>query len=139
MSLEPRFVDLTLRGLRVAEKARLELESPTVGFVAHDAPLPIGTRLLVAGDDDFRVEARVVKVVEQEAGAASPPGMKLDWSVITVATPPPPVAAELAAAEEELAAAGDDVSGSESTPPAETPPSADGKRKRNRRKTSIGR
>lgn len=131
MSLETRFVDLTLRGLRIAQKARLNLESPSVGFLEHDAPLPIGTRVSVVGEGDFRVEARVVNVVEQEAGAKSPPGMRLDWTAVTAVTPPAPVAGEAEAAEEEVDA---------SSPPTEEGPApTDGRRKRGRKKTMIGR
>jgi hypothetical protein len=133
MSLEGRFVDLTCRGLRVAQKARLTPESESAGFVELEAPLPIGTRVQLTGDGDFRVEARVVKVVEQEAGAKSPPGMRLDWSVVTVVTPPPPVAEEIEAAEEDAEA---------STPAAsEGPAPTDGRRRRGRqaKKTMIGR
>jgi hypothetical protein len=137
MTTEARFVDLTCRGLRVAQKARLNLESPTVGFLEIEAPLPIGTRVQVTGEGDFTVDARVTKVVEQEAGAKSPPGMRIDWSppiAVTQVTPPAPVAAEVEAAEEDAES------------PAE-PPAAeggagptDGRRKRgSRKKTMIGR
>jgi hypothetical protein len=139
MTTEARFVDLTCRGLRVAQKARLSLESPTVGFLEIEAPLPIGTRVQVAGEGDFQVEARVTKVIEQEAGARSPPGMRIDWSppvAVTQVMPPPPVggAAELEAAEEEVEAPAE-------PPAAESGPApTDGRRKRgSRKKTIIGR
>jgi hypothetical protein len=132
MTQDARFVDLTCRGLRVAQKARLNLESGTVGFLEIEAPLPIGTRVQVTGEGDFHVDARVTKVVEQEAGAKSPPGMRLDWTppiTVTQVTPPPPIAAEAEAAEEEA------------EPPAtESSPPTDGRRRRGgRKKTTIGR
>jgi len=70
-------VDVSFRGLKVATQARLQESMPGVGFVEVDAPLPVGTRLVVSGEPP--IEVRVTGVVEQEAGAKSPPGMRLSW------------------------------------------------------------
>jgi hypothetical protein len=77
MAPDARFVDVTYRGLRVATRARLTESSPGVGFVEVEAPLPVGTTLKLAGDTT--ADARVTGVVEQEAGAKSPPGMRIVW------------------------------------------------------------
>lgn len=80
-----RVVDVTYRGLRVAKGVKLA-DGGEQGFLEVDAPLPVGTRVTVEGEGGFRVDARVVGVVEQ--GTA---GMRLDWA-------PPKVAVEPAAA-----------------------------------------
>lgn len=88
-----RLVDVTYRGLRVARGAKLlDAAGGEQGFVELEAPLPVGTRVTLVGEGDFRVDARVVGVVEQDGGgAASPggakatPGMRLDWAVPKVA------------------------------------------------------
>jgi hypothetical protein len=77
MSQESEFVDLTYRGLRVAHKAKLREEASAV-FVEHEAPLPVGSHVTVVRGAGER-EARVQSVIEQEAGAKSPPGMRLVW------------------------------------------------------------
>lgn len=69
-----RLVEVTYRGLPVARGAKLA-DSGEQGFLELDAPLPVGTRVTVTGDGDFRVEARVVGVVEHGAT-----GMRLDWA-----------------------------------------------------------
>lgn len=73
------FVDLTYRGLKVASRVRFVAEGAEGAFVEHEAPLPVGARVALVRDGKPVVEARVVGVVEQEAGAKSPPGMRLRW------------------------------------------------------------
>src|SRR5687768_3924143 len=77
MSQDSEFVDLTYRGLRIAHKAKLR-EDGEGSFVEHEAPLPVGTPLVVVRESGEKT-ARVIGVVEQEAGAKSPPGMRLVW------------------------------------------------------------
>jgi hypothetical protein len=74
------FVELRFRGLRLAEKARFE-ESPGGGFVEHEAPLPVGTSIALVFPEGEKV-ARVTGVVEQEANAVSPPGMRVAWDAV---------------------------------------------------------
>ncbi len=73
------FVDLTYRGLQVAQRARLLPDGPDGAFVEHEAPLPVGARVTLVRDGRPPTEARVVGVVELEAGAKSAPGMRLSW------------------------------------------------------------
>src|SRR5262245_37617737 len=71
-------VDVTYRGLKVAQGARLVPDGAGGGFVEHDLPLPVGSKVTIVRNGQS-MEARVVSVVEQEQGAKSPPGMKLSW------------------------------------------------------------
>src|SRR5262250_2807688 len=89
MAPDARFVDVTYRGLRVATRARLTESAPGTGFVEVEAPLPVGTSIKLAGD--ATEDARVTGVVEQEAGAKSPPGMRIVWG--EKAAPAKPAAA----------------------------------------------
>lgn len=159
MAPDARFVDVTYRGLRVATRARLTESAPGTGFVEVEAPLPVGTRIKLGGDTT--ADARVTGVVEQEAGAKSPPGMRIVWgekaapakpvAVPVAATVPvpvsvtEPVAAAAAAAaaatesESESASASESESDSvsESTTASSTdstPPGEPGGRRRRRRK-----
>ncbi len=121
---DTRFVDVSYRGLRVAQRAKLSESGPTAGFVEVEAPLPVGTHVSLAAEGGFAVEATVMQVVEQEAGAKSPPGMRVEWAAAIEAhekKEPAP------AAEAEADDAG------------EEPAPTDGKRKRRRQKTIIGR
>jgi hypothetical protein len=74
-------VDLTYRGLKVAQKAKFVPAGGDAAFVEHEQPLPVGSRVTVVREGKPPVEARVVGVVELEAGAKSPPGMRLSWGV----------------------------------------------------------
>jgi hypothetical protein len=88
------FVDVAYRGLKVAQKARWQESEDGKAFLEHEAPLPVGARLDVTDEGSTRV-AVVVGVVEQEAGAKSPPGMRLAWAdALAAAVPPPPAAPE---------------------------------------------
>jgi hypothetical protein len=75
-----RVVDVTYRGLRVARGAKLAQPGEgEQGFLEVDAPLPVGTRVTVVGEGGFRVEARVVGVVEQDPQKGAP-GMRLAFT-----------------------------------------------------------
>jgi hypothetical protein len=80
----------------VAHKAKL-LESEGGAFVEHEAPLPVGSPLAVIEEGKEERGARVVHVVEHEAGSG-PAGMRLVWDAnaslreaITVRVEKPPV------------------------------------------------
>jgi hypothetical protein len=120
MTADERFVDVTYRGLRAAAHARWTETGPATGFVEAEAPLPVGTMVQLSGD--VTLEARVTGVVEQEAGAKGPAGMRLSWGAPVPGVPDP--------GAPEPAAGGDDTSGAAS----------DGRRRRQRRtKTQTGR
>jgi hypothetical protein len=97
MAAEPRFVDVTYRGLKVATKAKVVESAPGVAFVELDAPLPVGTTVRLGGDK--ALDVRVTAIVEQEAGARSPPGMHIAWGAAL-----PSAAAEPGPAPETVAA-----------------------------------
>lgn len=71
------FVDVRFRGLRVAHKAKLT-EGEGGPFVEFEQPLPVGSPLSVVEEGKAERPARVVRVVEHEAGAG-PAGMRLTW------------------------------------------------------------
>jgi|SRR5215470_10853476 len=154
MAPDARFVDVTYRGLRVATRARLTESAPGTGFVEVEAPLPVGTQIKLSGDTTE--DARVTGVVEQEAGAKSPPGMRIVWG--EKAAPAKPVAVPeaegvaptetaavaepAAAAEPESAAESESESAAESESVSEsvtasasdsTPPGEPGRRRRRRK------
>jgi hypothetical protein len=162
MATEARFVDLTYRGLKVAARARLVETGKDAAFVEIEAPLPVGSRLMVGGD--VTSAARVVGVVEQESGAKSPPGMRLALGAAAAVVarpapaPPPPVPSPPPAPEPVIAVPAPAVVVSQEVIVAEPdsiPEPAEpghsggfspdegagpgGSRKRNRKKTQIGR
>jgi hypothetical protein len=71
------FVDVRFRGLRVAHKAKLT-EGDDGAFVEFEQPLPVGSPLSVVEEGKSERPARVIRVVEHEAGAG-PAGMRLTW------------------------------------------------------------
>jgi len=71
------FVDVRFRGLRVAHKAKLT-EGEGGVFVEFEQPLPVGSPLSVVEEGKAERPARVIRVVEHEAGAG-PAGMRLSW------------------------------------------------------------
>jgi hypothetical protein len=113
------FVDVTYRGLKVQEKAKL-VEDEAATFLESEVPLPVGTTLALVGEAGPPRAARVVAVVEHEAGAqGQPAGMRLLWGEAVVTPPvvipvpePPPPAPEPAAEPVEVSA---DVSGDSSS------------------------
>jgi hypothetical protein len=131
------FVDVAYRGLRVAQKARWQEGDDGQGFLEHEAPLPVGSRLALTLESGAR-EALVVGVVEQEAGAKSPPGMRLRWADVPAqATPTADEGGEVAEAEADAGSAGivveetgDEVSG---------PQTKSARKKRRGRKTQNGK
>ena len=74
MSADPEFIDVVYRGLRVAHKVKL-----VDGFIELETPLPVGTSISVECEGKPARAARVAHVVEHEAAAKSPPGMRLTW------------------------------------------------------------
>lgn len=92
------FVDVTYRGLEVVRKARFQPEADG-GFVELAAPLPVGATVTLLPETGEPRDARVVSVVEQEAGAKSPPGMRLRWRA-EEAAPAAPAAADATASTE---------------------------------------
>lgn len=97
MSQESEFVDVTYRGLKVAHKARFRDATSDGGFVELETPLPVGALVVVVRESATH-EARVLSVVEQEANAKSPPGMKLRWAKATAAANVAPAAGAAPAA-----------------------------------------
>lgn len=75
-------VDVTYRGLRMAEGARF-VGDDEGGFVEVEAPLPVGSQLTVCRESGDPREARVLGVVEQEASAKSPPGMRIAFTSVS--------------------------------------------------------
>jgi hypothetical protein len=123
------FVEVRYRGLRLAEKARFH-EVPGGGFVELEGPMPVGTPLLV-GFLDGEKSARVTAVVEQEASAKSPPGMKVAWDAV-----PAPIDATGDGDGGDDAANGD---GPEATQDSAQDPTQAGKKRRGKKKTPLGR
>jgi hypothetical protein len=125
------FVEVRYRGLRLAEKARFH-EAPDGGFVELEAPMPVGTSLaiVVGSGPDGEKPARVIGVVEQEAGAKSPPGVKVAWDAVP---------APIDAADSDGTEAPDEAAPGE--PPDPTQDASPGARKRrgNKKKTLLGR
>jgi hypothetical protein len=69
------FVDLTYRGLALGTRIKLAEVRPTSALVEVAAPMPVGTQLAVVTDDGVTLEASVVWVHEQVAGAERAAGM----------------------------------------------------------------
>ncbi len=144
MAPDARFVDVSYRGLRVATRARLTESAPGTGFVEVEAPLPVGTSIKLGGDTTG--DARVTGVVEQEAGAKSPPGMRIVWGEALAPPKPVPVPAE-SASPSEPASPSESASAAESESEADsaaesvtasatdsTPPGEPGRGRRRRKK-----
>jgi len=139
------FVDVAYRGLKVAQKARWQEGDDGRAFLEHEAPLPVGARVMIQLEGENR-EAVVISVVEQEAGAKSPPGMRLAWAdappLAVVAAEVEPEADKTTPVEAEMSDTGsggivveeqgDEVSGKESAAPGS-------KRKKGRKKQQNGR
>ncbi len=122
------FVEVRYRGLRLAEKARFH-ESPGGGFVELEAPMPVGTPLaLVFADGDK--PARVTAIVEQEASAKSPPGMRVAWDAVPAAID--------AGDDGAMDAAGDDTPDGDA-PDATQDASPGARKRRGKRKALPGR
>jgi hypothetical protein len=87
-SIMTAFVDVKFRGLRIAQKAKL-IEGESDAFVEYETPLPVGAPLSVAEEGKPERRARVVRVVEHEAGAGTP-GMRVVWERAASAPAPQP-------------------------------------------------
>ena len=90
-------VAISYRGIRLAE-GNLEGDGDP-GFLPFDAPLPVGTRVMVFTPEAPPREAIVSQVVEDVGGGAVP-GMKLRWA--PAAAVPEVVEMEAAPADERI-------------------------------------
>lgn len=70
-----QLVDVTYRGLDVGRGLRLSQVGPGSAHLACDAPLPVGTALVLAVADGIRIPARVLRV--HESADALPVGMRI--------------------------------------------------------------
>jgi hypothetical protein len=68
-------VDVTYRGLELGRGLRLSHVGSRSAYLACDAPLPVGSELLLAVADGPRIAVRVLRV--QEHPAVLPPGMRV--------------------------------------------------------------
>ena len=69
------FVDLTYRGLPLGRRIKLTQVRPTTAYLEVPAPMPVGTMIGILTDDTVALDAQVVEVHEQVAGATQPAGM----------------------------------------------------------------
>jgi len=120
------FVEVTYRGLELSQRARFEETGPGAGFLEHETPLPVGSCLVIQLEDGPR-EVQVTGVVEQEAGAKSPPGMRLAWAVAEAEPAPEQVEAESEAEEAGASTSASPVS------------EGGGRRRRKKRNTHAGK
>src|SRR5262245_41988482 len=98
-----RAVTIRFRGIHLAQ-GTFEGEGDP-GFLPFDAPLPVGTRVMIHPDQGTPREAIVTQVVEQDGGAKTMPGMKLRWAPPAATPEVVELEAEPPAAEPEVAAA----------------------------------
>ena len=71
-------VDLSYRGLVLGTGVRLLQVGPRSAYVAHDAPMPVGTALVLTVDETLTIPAEVARVREGDA-KDGPAGMWL-WA-----------------------------------------------------------
>ena len=76
-AMSESFVDLTYRGLALAARVKLAEVRPSTGYVEMPQPMPVGTAIAIATDDQIALEAVVIAIHEQVAGSERPPGMLL--------------------------------------------------------------
>ncbi|NVB85564.1 MAG: hypothetical protein HOV81_44785 [Kofleriaceae bacterium] len=91
------FVDLSYRGLALGKRIKLTEVRPSSGYLVMPAPMPVGTVIGIASDEDgVVIEAQVAEIHEQVGGSDRAPGMlvrpKLDaeaqtWWSARVALP----------------------------------------------------
>jgi hypothetical protein len=134
MTVESQTVDVTYRGLKVATGARFVAAGPGAGFVEVDAPLPVGTRLVLSGE--LAKEVRVTGVVEQEAGTKTVAGMRLGWAEPAAKAEAKPAVAE---AEKDGAEPDPGDSASLSSPPDDATTTGGGESRRRRRRKNASR
>jgi hypothetical protein len=72
------FVDLSYRGLVLGKRVRLLQVGPRSAYVAHDAPMPVGTELVLTVDESLAIRAQVARVREGDS-KDGPAGMWL-WA-----------------------------------------------------------
>jgi hypothetical protein len=68
-------VDLSFRGIKLARGARLDDQGDSA-FVTYETPLPVGSKVVVDVPGSGPREARVVGIIEQEAGGKAEAGMR---------------------------------------------------------------
>lgn len=71
-------VDLSYRGLVLGKRLRLLQVGPRSAYVAHDAPMPVGTELVLTVDETLAIPAQVARVREGDS-KDGPAGMWL-WA-----------------------------------------------------------
>lgn len=71
------FVDVAYRGLEVGRRLRLREVGPRTAYVDVGTPMPVGSGLVIRTDDGLSIQAVVIRVHEQVAGADMPPGMRI--------------------------------------------------------------
>jgi hypothetical protein len=71
-------VDLSYRGLVLGKRVRLLQVGPRSAYVAHDAPMPVGTELVLTVDESLAIRAEVARVREGDS-KDGPAGMWL-WA-----------------------------------------------------------
>ena len=76
-AMSESFVDLTYRGLALAARVKLAEVRPSTGYVEMPQPMPVGTAIAIATDDQLVFEAVVIGIHEQVGGSERPPGMLL--------------------------------------------------------------
>lgn len=69
------YVDLTYRGLALGRRVKLAQVRPSTAYLELPAPMPVGTVIGILTDDTVAVDAQVIEIHEQVAGAELPPGM----------------------------------------------------------------
>lgn len=70
-----QFVDATYRGIDVGRRLRISGFGHRTAYLELGAPMPVGTEVVITTDQGLVIPTRVLKVQEQHAGAAQPPGM----------------------------------------------------------------
>ncbi|HWN69366.1 MAG TPA: hypothetical protein VNM90_17115, partial [Haliangium sp.] len=71
-------VDLSYRGLVLGKRVRLLQVGPQSAYVAHDAPMPVGTELVLTVGENLAIPAQVARVREGDS-KDGPAGMWL-WA-----------------------------------------------------------
>jgi hypothetical protein len=74
-------VDLSYRGLVLGKRVRLLQVGPQSAYVAHDAPMPVGTHLVLTVDQSLTIPAQVARVREADT-KDGPAGMWLRANVV---------------------------------------------------------
>jgi hypothetical protein len=75
VAMSESFVDVTYRGLSLGKRVRLTELRPTTGYLEVPQPMPVGTALAIDTDEKVQLDAVVIAIREQTAGADRSPGM----------------------------------------------------------------